>query len=83
MSWAPLFGIAIGMMERVKISKTIVKEVLRTKESLLTADAKGALKANGMPDDGMCLEAFPAGTWIYGAIQGFTLTSGAVRAYKV
>lgn len=25
--------------------------------------AKGALKANGMPDDGMCSEAFPAGTW--------------------
>ena len=27
--------------------------------------------------------AFPAGTWIYGAINSFTLTSGAVRAYKV
>jgi subtilisin family serine protease len=25
--------------------------------------AAGALKANGMPDDGTCLEAFPAGTW--------------------
>jgi hypothetical protein len=27
--------------------------------------------------------AFPAGTWIYGNINSFTLTSGTVRAHKV
>ena len=27
--------------------------------------------------------AFPAGSWIYGNIKNFTLTSGTVRAYKV
>ena len=27
--------------------------------------------------------AFPAGSWIYGNINSFTLTSGTVRAYKV
>ena len=27
--------------------------------------------------------AFPAGSWIYGNIKSFTLTSGTVRAYKV
>ena len=27
--------------------------------------------------------AFPAGTWIYGDIRSFTLTSGTVRAHKV
>lgn len=27
--------------------------------------------------------AFPAGTWIYGKINSFTLTSGTVRAHKV
>ena len=26
--------------------------------------------------------AFPAGSWIYGRINSFTLTSGTVRAYK-
>lgn len=27
--------------------------------------------------------AFPVGSWIYGNIKSFTLTSGTVRAYKV
>lgn len=27
--------------------------------------------------------AFPAGSWIYGRINSFTLTSGSVRAYRV
>jgi hypothetical protein len=27
--------------------------------------------------------AFPVGTWLYGHIKSFTLTSGSVRAYKV
>jgi len=27
--------------------------------------------------------AFPAGSWIYGNINSFTLTGGTVRAYKV
>lgn len=27
--------------------------------------------------------AFPAGSWIYGNIKSFKLTSGTVRAYKV
>lgn len=27
--------------------------------------------------------SFPAGTWIYGNIQSFTLSAGAVRAHKV